>query len=358
MKVINARNVNDAYIKGLRLLHKYGKIEESRAGHVLVAPFPVTTVYQRPYERILFDAKRDANPFFHLMESLWMLAGRNDATWLDKFVKDFSSRFAEESGHQHGAYGYRWRTHFMLDGTEDTYEHGFELDQLDRIVYLLRKNPRDRRIVLQMWDPEIDLGANKRDVPCNLCVLPRIVNNALDITVVCRSNDAIWGAYGANAVHFSVLQEYLAARLNVQIGTYYQISNNFHAYLEVLNKKIPDPEVLKQKHIPDPYKGGKSVRFKVTPTQIVTQPEYFDEDLRHFFSDPDAPPLDGYHNNFFVHIAVPMFYAYHHWKEGRKAKAYEELRHLPTNSDWWHAAAQWFYKRNPEQANKVEASNV
>ena len=31
-----------------------------------------------PTKELLFDPDRDANPFFHFMEGLWMLAGFND----------------------------------------------------------------------------------------------------------------------------------------------------------------------------------------------------------------------------------------------------------------------------------------
>ena len=74
MKVIDTRNVNTALRWALPELLKEGVEEPSRNGLVLVMPTPVTTVYQRPQERVVFSPERNANPFFHLMESLWMLA--------------------------------------------------------------------------------------------------------------------------------------------------------------------------------------------------------------------------------------------------------------------------------------------
>ena len=210
MYVINARNVNDAYNQGLIHLLKEGEVQDTRAGQVIVLPYPLTTVYEKPTERVLFDPVRDANPFFHLFESLWMLSGRNDATWLDQFVSDFSVRFAEDDGMQHGAYGYRWRNHFYND-------------QLPVLIDILKTNNNDRRAVLTMWDPASDLGVrDKKDIPCNSQAFLRVRKGSsgpvLDITVCCRSNDAIWGAYGANAVHFSVLLEYLARMIGVGVG--------------------------------------------------------------------------------------------------------------------------------------------
>src|SRR6202162_4336063 len=129
MKVIHARNVNDALPQGIDHLLTHCVREESRAGPVLVAPTPVTTVYSHPQERVLFSPARDANCFFHLFESLFYLAGRNDAHWLDQFVHDFSSRFAEEDGTLHGSYGHRWRK-------------AFDFDQLDAVVDILKNVPK------------------------------------------------------------------------------------------------------------------------------------------------------------------------------------------------------------------------
>lgn len=349
MHVINARNVNDAYQNGLDFLSLYGRVEDSRAGSVIVAPQPVVTSYRNPVERVLFDEKRDANPFFHLFESLWMLAGWRDARWLDKFVSDFSSRFAEDNGSQHGAYGYRWRSHFMLD-------------QLDRTVQLLQKDPRDRRVVIQMWDAFIDYtpltSESKRDYPCNLLITPRINRGALDITVMCRSNDAIWGAYGANAVHFSFLQEYLAARIGCEIGVYYQISNNFHVYEEVMEEKY----CKENAYIFDYNRYSLAHPRYVQPHHLMDNPKAFDNELKEFMwsATYNAMPsynLEYYTNSFFTKIAIPMFRAHHYFKIH---KAFEhasmELLNMPLNNDWRMAATEWLERRTKKEGANNDAS--
>ena len=73
MHVIMVSGVNAAYAQGLRYICEHGELQNSRAGEVLVAPTPVTIVYERPQERVLFDPLRDANPVFHLMESISQL---------------------------------------------------------------------------------------------------------------------------------------------------------------------------------------------------------------------------------------------------------------------------------------------
>ena len=73
---LRVRNVNEALPVALQMIQAYGQPAESRGMHTLRVPGPVYTIYERPEERVLFDAVRDANPFFHLIESLWILGGR------------------------------------------------------------------------------------------------------------------------------------------------------------------------------------------------------------------------------------------------------------------------------------------
>lgn len=342
MRVVTARNVAQALHQGLHLLDAHGDHAGSRAGDVVSLSCPVMTVTERPTERVLHCRVRDANPFFHLFESLWMLAGRDDARWLDRFVSDFSSRFAEDSGLQWGAYGMRWR-------------HHWEHDQLELVVRKLRASHNDRRVVIQMWDPEYDLAPQEdddgnpmvpRDVPCNTQIYPRVVRGALDITVCCRSNDAIWGAHGANAVHFSVLQEYLAARIGVPVGRMYQLSNNYHAYKDTLIRvygegALPPPD--------DRYSSGA-----VRPAPMVGDPERFDYDLSRFMEwtrseEPDQEPQEYPHNPWFSSTAEPIFVAHHFWRQGVRQRALDIVDdHVvwpDMAPDWRVACREWMARR-------------
>src|SRR3972149_7679584 len=80
MQTILARNVNQALTIALRVARDESlmKRRDSRNGPVVQFHSPVGTSYSDPEERVLTWAWRDANPFFHLLESVWMLAGRAD----------------------------------------------------------------------------------------------------------------------------------------------------------------------------------------------------------------------------------------------------------------------------------------
>jgi thymidylate synthase len=357
---IEGRNVNELWSRGLETLRQVGVEQDSRAGRVLVAPCPVVSVYQNPTERVLIDPHRDANPFFHLMESLWMLAGRDDAAFLNRYVGDFGKRFAENGDYIHGAYGKRWR-------------EALGFDQLDEVVSKLRRNPDDRQAVIQMWDASDNVGMQDgcddlmgdwKDRPCNTHVYLRvrkeeptrifgssggpleldaeIKNLVLDLTVLCRSNDIVWGAYGANAVHFSVLQEYLAGRIGIGVGRLYQFSNNWHGYADVLKKF---PEQGPGSPWCNPYQLGQ-----VEAMPIGTYWSEWDADLVRFMAWHDSKLWRGpgdretYANSWFAEVAERVAAANLLWKEGARPAAMTVAEAIPA-SDWREACVQWMQRR-------------
>lgn len=340
---LDARNVNDAYRMGMRTLADYGEVQDSRNGPVRRLFQPVATTYHAPVERVLFDAQRDANPFFHLIESLWMIAGRDDLASLTPYVKGMAN-YSDDGVILHGAYGHRWRNHFW----DNKVDH---IDQLDWVVGRLRRDPTDRRVVIQMWNPEVDVAMSHtgKDVPCNLTALPTVSQGCLNLTVFCRSNDAVWGAYGANAVHFSFLLEYLAARLGLQVGWYTQISNNFHAYLETtpaLDEVLYDP-YLTGAVTPYPIFAGWDLAGAEGMDEIRRE-RIIREDLRIFFDHGWREAATKARWPLLRQVAAPMAAAHEHWKKSRGEDRYLgslEILEQVQASDWRLASVGWVQRR-------------
>ena len=219
MLAFNFRNVAEAYYELIWAMKVNGVERESRNGPVITIAEPIGVTLTHPEERVIFDSVRDANPFFHLMEAIWMLSGEQDVRWLLQFNKRMVE-YAEPDGILRGAYGFRWRYHFNYD-------------QLLWAVGELKRNPESRRVVLSMWDSGFDtVGAPQRakDLPCNTHIYLRIEYDKLGFTVCNRSNDMIWGMLGANAVHMTILQEVLASAIGVGVGPYTVMTNNLHIY--------------------------------------------------------------------------------------------------------------------------------
>jgi thymidylate synthase len=334
MQVLEVRNVHDALVRGMDFLVGDSYKDESRNGTVYRAKTPVTTVYKRPAERVLFWHERDANPFFHFMEGLWMLTGRNDLGFVHYYNKGME-KYSDDGESLHGAYGWRWRDYFTID-------------QLQVIIQRLSQDPDDRRSVLQMWDPIGDLAREGKDVPCNTCIyFSTDRSGCLQMTVSNRSNDIVWGAYGANAVHMSMLQEYMASAIGRPVGTYYQVSNNYHAYEEVFEKLMKkfgerdafDFYTLGRLINENPYKIGEVQPYPMVNTDI----RIWDKDLVEFL---DRTPFNEgeFNDRFFNEVAVPMQDSWWLHKSGKTEEAMIEIQKCAA-SDWRKACWEWFNRR-------------
>ena len=361
MKSIEVRNVNEALPAGLQYLWEEGERETSRNGPVVVAPGPVCTIYLHPTERVLFSPVRDANPYFHFMEALWMLSGSNETEFPCRFNKGYN-QFSDDGKTMWDAYGWRWRKFFGWD-------------QLEAIAKELRANPSSRRCVLAMWNAWPNAGdydQNRTDftiehdelashdfyvathggkaVPCNTHAYFDCRHGVLNMTVLCRSNDIVWGAYGANAVHFSMLQELMAAWVGVPVGVYSQVSNNYHLYPDNLGGEArwkemaglpPWPPVL------DPY--TQFIRLKPYPMVKSGAPvETWLEELNCFMADPVDLAGFPYTEPFFPDVAVPLYRSWTARKE-KRGTGLQELEDCKA-SDWKLAATEWIQRREAKKA--------
>jgi thymidylate synthase len=330
MHVINAVNVRDALPIAVKYLMHHGEKTQTRNGNALVAPIPVAIRYINPKQHVLINPVRDANPFFHLMEAMWMLAGRDDGAFLDHYIKDFSKKFGT-NGRIMDAYGQRWRV-------------GAGFDQLNEIVQQLQCDPYSRQCVLQMW------GAGREDLlvntakPCNIAATFRIRNNKLDMFVFNRSNDLIWGCCGANAVHFPILQEYISGRLKIEMGEYWQISTNLHLYDE--HHKI----LLDRTGETNLFVALKTSNGYESTLPLMSDHLHFDEDLNDTMDYIDAMHnhKEGYIGNisnlFLREVVIPMATAHWMYKAKNWEEAFEAIDAVKAE-DWRRAGEEWLKRR-------------
>lgn len=183
---------------------------------LLHASFQITD----PKQRWITARTPVISPAFAIAEVFWILNGDNNAGFMNYWNPNLP-KFAGNGHTYHGAYGYRIRKQFGLDQLEAAYQ-------------ALSTNPDTRQVVIQIWDPRTDLPNSKgepasADIPCNICSMPKIRNNKLEWLQVMRSNDVFLGM-PYNIIQFTTLQEILAGWLNLELGSYYQISDSLHAY--------------------------------------------------------------------------------------------------------------------------------
>lgn len=332
MITITSRNVSEAWALfcSLMLRDTHSTMEVAPRG-VRTREFvgPVCTTYLRPEECVLLDPVRDCNPFFHVYEALWMLAGREDVARL-QFYSPQIKAYSDDTKTFNGAYGYRWRTYF-------------EYDQLIALIQLLRRDPDTRRAVLTMWDGGADLGSSGHslDVPCNTQAYFQIRNGSLNMTVCNRSNDAVWGCYGANAVHFSILQQFLAAAVNARVGVYSQVSNSLHVYLEgkageVWSRCAAAPPPLLNEGYEQHGHGP-----------LVDTWELFLEEAELLTEPVDGTPnRTRYTEPWMQNVAYPMCFAHALYRSNELDNALRLLEEHPWGAHpWVVAGVQWLRRR-------------
>jgi thymidylate synthase len=327
LKVIEGDNPHCILPVALRHIINAGVRRDSRNGPVLQAPTEVATVYSSPRERVIFWPERDANPFFHIYEALWMLAGRNDVAGPTKYVKSFA-QFSDDGETFHGAYGYRWR-HWHTAGPDR--------DQLTQIADELRRDPKSRRCVLQMWNPNWDLGHDGKDLPCNLTVTFQTdpISRALNMVVFNRSNDILWGCYGANAVHFSYLHEYMSVLTGIPMGRYTQVSVNWHAYDNELLQRVSPIQL--NYNVRNPY-------WDVHPMVMPSDPNQLDDTIQVLLEAADTDDWGRPILEPWSQMIASVLHA-HSWY--RRGDIQTALSVLPERStvDWVVAARQWLERR-------------
>jgi thymidylate synthase len=340
----------------------------SRNGPVLQIMEPVILTYTHPRERVLLNQERDANPFFHLYESLFMLSGRNEIAPLAYYAGNMSN-YSDDGVTQNGAYGYRWR---HAEGNDSHRMAGIEHDQLKVIIDHLKRKPDSRRAVLHMSNVEDDLLKmdTTKDQACNLCVmfLLRSVDmksqehKVLDMTVTNRSNDLIFGALGANQVHFGFLQEYMAAHIGVEVGVYNQITNNLHVYLEN-NSGFHPERWLKEYESPETSTTTWYTDDATNMIPLVKDPETFDEELPKFVKafggeGTEEETHTNWKEPFFQEVAAPMLWAFNCHKRRLYRSALLSLSDVRAD-DWREAGRNWLLKRQKNwEAKEQERNNA
>ena len=166
--------------------------------------------------------KRNWSQEYAEAEWQWYLTGDPKISTLGDIygkVPEIWKRMADIRGQVNSNYGYQWERN----------------DQLDAIITHLRVNPKSRRGAISIYDAK-EMHKYSHDTPCTYAVQFTILNNKLNMCVTMRSND-LWYGFCNDQYCFSMLQQLVAGRLGIQVGTYYHFAHNLHLY----NEQIPQP---------------------------------------------------------------------------------------------------------------------
>jgi len=127
----------------------------------------------------------------------------------------------------------------ILNGTKNDFDYTYHdrlfdycqqecnTNQIKECISKLISSPTTRRAIAITWIPVVDNYF--KNVPCLQFIQFKINKEKLDMYVLFRSED-ILGAFGQNAYGMAKLQEYVAKRIECNIGIYEHIVTTPHLY--------------------------------------------------------------------------------------------------------------------------------
>ena len=186
------------------------------------ALFNIGFTLENPIDNIITNKERKFNIEYAKAEWKWYLSGDRSINKLGEIygkIPPIWKRMADSKGDVNSNYGYQWERN----------------NQLDKVVDILRENPTTRRATISIYDGK-EINDYNRDTPCTYAVQFTILDNKLNMSVYMRSND-LWYGFCIDQYCFSMLQQHVAERLSMQVGSYYHHAHNLHLYNNKINVK-------------------------------------------------------------------------------------------------------------------------
>lgn len=183
-----------------------------------LALFNVGFTLTNPLHSTIHEGYRKWNPKYAEREWEWYLSGDPNAENIAKYAPIWLKHMDSE-GNVRSNYGWQWeRNH-----------------QLDKVVAMLQRYPDTRQAVISIYDGK-EIHTYRNDTPCTYGITFTILHGKLNMAALMRSND-LWFGFCNDQYCFSRLQEMVAERVGIPVGTYYHHATNFHLYNDKLNLK-------------------------------------------------------------------------------------------------------------------------
>jgi thymidylate synthase len=273
-----AENLNQALLITGRALLEKGVWRETRGYRCLELPHPLLLCITNPTDRYCTIPERKWNKYLGWVESLWLAMGINDMKMPSHYVKNLLS-FSDDGKYMRAGYGPRLRGY---NGSTKDYKYSTSpagrcgVDQLKFVIDTLQNEKTSRQACITIHDPIKDdyewngteyVLKKTKDIPCTRTLQFMVVEGKLDCTVTMRSNDCIWGMSAVNVFNFTLMQEYIAGILGLEIGNYYHFVTNFHVYEDKVDQL---KEIVENNKVED-YKSKHNFQY-LLPNSLI----YFD----------------------------------------------------------------------------------
>jgi thymidylate synthase len=202
----------------LRLVLEKGKPKEDRTGVGTISYFGAQVRFDLSRGFPLLTTKR-----VHFksiaFELLWFIRGETNIRFLTDNGVTIWNEWADEQGDLGRIYGAQWcdwRTH-----------EGRSINQLERLVADIRKNPDSRRLIVTAWNPG-EIGEMALP-PCHVMFQVYIQEGRLSCQLYQRSADLFLGV-PFNIASYALLTEMIAAICGLAPGEFVHTFGDIHIY--------------------------------------------------------------------------------------------------------------------------------
>ena len=190
------------------------------------ALFNVGFYIENPALNTIFNSRvdRDWSIDYAEAEWQWYLSGDPNIKKLGKIygkIPPIWKRMANDHGYVNSNYGHQWQRTCWNN-----------ISQLDYVIDKLKKHKHTRHAAISIYDGK-EHYKYENDTPCTYAIQFTNVDNYLNMCVTMRSND-LWYGFCNDQYQFSKLQELIASKINMEIGTYYHFAHNLHIYSDKL----------------------------------------------------------------------------------------------------------------------------
>jgi len=178
------------------------------------ALFNIGFTIENPTNKVITNKERNWKHDYAEAEWKWYMSGDRNIAKLGEIygkVPAIWKQMADPDGEVNSNYGWQWQRN----------------NQLEHVINKL-KTKDNRQAAISIYDGK-EMNSYKFDTPCTYAVQFTVVQDKLYMSVYMRSND-LWYGFCNDQYQFASLQEMVAERLNLPVGTYYHHAHNLHLY--------------------------------------------------------------------------------------------------------------------------------
>lgn len=163
-----------------------------------------------------------------LYEVLWYLSGEDHIRNLRQHTKIWDA-WADENGNLDTAYGRYWRRFPSARWNAEAERYDVEeVDQIGRVVEILKSDPTSRRMVVTAWEP--GNAQSSKLPPCHYTFAFNVQGDALNCHLTQRSGDIALGV-PFNLAAYALLTQILAQEAGLTSGFFSHTIVDAHVYV-------------------------------------------------------------------------------------------------------------------------------